>query len=197
MSLDDVRSQILADLDETQGPWRRRPLAVRICALCVPALVVIGAAVVVLTPSRGASTSVFVAALASIIGLIGVVLAPEKPAWGERFSQAAVVVALVAFATEVLRMNDVPMGSTAGCLGIVSIVAVAAAVVTAAGLMASRLPLRAWHRVGLATSTTLGACAALWNHCPSAEVVHVLVAHTLGPVALIAAVVAVVGRFRR
>lgn len=201
--LEQARRQIAADLEETQGPWRRRPLLLRAALLVVPAVVVVGAAFVLLDPGRAVlsagAPAVVVAGVAALLGLIGVALAPERPALGERVAQLATVVAVAAFVAEVTRMDPVahPGGGLGSCLTSTGVVGAAAAVVVGAALWSSRLPLRLWHKIGLGVASILGACAAIWHHCPSAAVAHVLVAHTLGPVALLAAVVVVMGRLRR
>lgn len=197
MSLDDVRAQIVADLEKTQGPWRSKSAPLRWAILVVPAVVVVAASFMMLEPGRGVAPPVVVAGLASLLALLATALAPTQPSTSERLSQAAVVVAVAAFIAEVTRMETgpgdgpQPFGS---CLTITAAITVAAAVVIAAGLLSSKLPLRLWHKVGLGTAATLGACSALWHHCPSTQMLHVLVAHTLGPVALLAVVVVVLGR---
>ena len=197
MSLDAAREAILADLQNTQGPWRQRPAALRVTSLLVPLLVVVGAAFFGLSWHRGLSLQVVAALLSSVIALVGIVLAPERPGLSERFSQIAVVVAVVAFAAELSRMDRTPMGSTLGCLATTGGVTVVAAAVVAFALFASRLPLRLWHRIGIATASTLGACGAVWNHCPSTEVGHVIVGHALGPAVVLGVIVVVVGLARR
>ncbi|MDP2341041.1 MAG: hypothetical protein Q8O67_08790 [Deltaproteobacteria bacterium] len=196
-SLEQARAQIVADLEATQGPWRRRALLVRLGVLLIPAVVVVAAAFVMLEPGRGVSPPVVVAGLASLLALIAVALAPERPAASERLAQAATVVAVGAFIAEVTRMQDGPVLTGVGrCLGTTVVVGIVAAIVIAVGLSASRAPLRLWHKLGLGVASTLGACAAVWHHCPSNEMVHLLLAHALGPVALLAVVVVVVGRLR-
>ena len=197
MTLEQARAQIVADLEATQGPWRRRALVVRIAALVVPAVVVVGMAVVMMGPSRGPGAPVVVAGLASLLALLGTALAPARPALSERVAQLATAIATAAFVAEVSRMDAAaPTGSGARCLGATVVVGVVAAAVIAAGLFWSRLPLRAWHRIGLGVASTLGASAAIWHHCASSERLHLLLAHALGPVALLAVVVVVVGRLR-
>ena len=197
--LEQARAQIVADLEGTQQVWRKKPALLRVALLLVPALAVVVAAWAVLDAGRSwSSVPVLTASLASLLALLSTTMAPSKPAASERLSQVATVVAVVAFIAEATRMQDVPdihMGLD--CFAYVFAFAVASAVVTGVGLRASRLPLRLWHRIGLATAATLGACSALWHHCPSVEVLHIAVAHTLGPAALIAAVVVVVGRVQR
>lgn len=197
MSLDAAREAILADLQQAQGPWRQRSAAARRASLFLPLLLVVAGAFFGLSWHRGLSIPVIAASLSSLIALIGVVLAPERPGLSERIAQVAVVVAVVAFVAEVVRMNQTPMGSTLACLATIVVVAVVAAAVAGLALLSSRLPLRLWHRIGVGTAGSLGACGAIWNHCPSSETVHVVVAHALGPVVVLAAVVVVFGLLRR
>jgi uncharacterized membrane protein YhaH (DUF805 family) len=196
-TLEQARAQIVADLEATQGPWRRRALWLRAGLLLIPAVVVVACAFVMLEPGRGVSLPVVVAGLASLLALIAVAAAPQRPASSERIAQVAAVVAVVAFVAEVTRMDDAGVVAGVGsCLSTTVVVGVVAAVVIALGLWSSRAPLRLWHKLGLGVASTLGACSAVWHHCPSNEMVHVLLAHALGPVALLAAVVVVVGRLR-
>ena len=198
--LDDVRAQIVADLEKTQGPWRQKSAPLRWALLLLPAVVVVGVGFMMLEPYRGVSAQVMVAGLASLLALLATALAPAKPAASERLSQVAVVVAVAAFIAEATRMDDHPGGQHdfgSSCLTITAGITLAAAVVIAVGLFSSRLPLRLWHKIGLGTAATLGACSALWHHCPSSDMLHVAVAHTLGPVALLAVVVVVLGRLQK
>lgn len=194
----DVRAFIVADLARTQGPWRKKSPAQRFALLFVPAFLVVGAGFLLLDGGRGVTAQVVVAGAASLVALLATALAPTKPAASERMSQLAFAVAVVAFIAEVTRMEDGgPHDVGASCLILVAVLTVAAAVVTALALFASRLPLRLWHRIGLSTAATLGAASALWHHCPSVDKVHVAVAHTLAPVVLIAVVVVAMGRLQR
>lgn len=197
--LDQVRAQIVADLEQTQGPWRKKSAPLRWALLLVPAVFVVAVSFMVLEPERGAAPPVVVAGVASLLALLATAWAPTKPAASERLAQVSAVVAVVAFVAEATRMQDVPDVHELGgaCLGITAAITAVAAAVTGAGLLWSRLPLRLWHKVGLATASTLGACSALWHHCPSNEMLHVAVTHTLGPVALIAVVVVVLGKLQR
>lgn len=201
--LDDVRAQIVADLEQSQGPWRKKSAPLRFALLLVPASVVVGVGFLMLAPERGFALPVVVAGLASLLALCATALAPAKPAASERLSQAATAVAVAAFVAEVARMDDAAAAVTAAadvgvdCLVITAVLTVAAAGLIAAGIYASRLPLRLWHKIGLATAATLGACSALWHHCPSSDMLHIAVGHTLGPVALIAVVVVALGRLQR
>jgi hypothetical protein len=188
---------ILKDLETGQGAWRRRPMMLRLLMLGLPTVLVVGMAFVGLSALRGMSTSVVLAALAGALALLGVMAAPQRPALGERLAQVATVIALAAFGVELtaIRAGDGDVGS--GCLSITTVVALLSSAVTMALLASTGLPLRVWHRVGLAVAGVAGACTAVWHHCPSDRLLHVLVSHALGPLACLALIVVAAGRWRR
>lgn len=192
-ALEDVQAQITADLAATQGPWRARPLALRVALVVVPGLVVLIGAALALAPYRGVDLSVVCAGVAGLVALVGVGLAPERPGLSERFSQGAALLALVAFVVELTHMHEGGASGAAACASVVIVVAVVAAVVLAVALFASRMPLRLWHRVGLATAAALGASSGVWHHCASHEMLHVLIAHAAVPVLAIFAIALLLG----
>jgi hypothetical protein len=192
-ALDDVEAQIVADLNATQGPWRARPAAVRIALLVVPAVAVVIVATLALSANRGVDASVVSAAVAGLVALLAVALAPERPALSERVAQGAALLSVGAFGVELLHMHEGGASGAAACAAIVVVVALVAAGALAAALFASRLPLRPWHRVGLATAAALGASSGVWHHCASHEMWHVLLAHAAVPVVVMGAVAAGLG----
>ncbi len=190
---DAVRASIMADLDRRQGPAVRAPVRTML-RITLPTLAVVIAAFVLLPPLRDMGASVVVAGAAALLALCAVAVAPARPALGERLAQLAVPIALFAFAAELWRM--VPGGATgaAACFGSTAAVASLAAVVVAAGLWSSGLPLRTWHTVGVGVVAVVGACTAVWHHCRSDELLHVIVSHVSGPLLLVGLIVVVVRR---
>jgi len=188
---------ILKDLETGQGAWRRRPLVLRLLMVGLPMVLFVGMAFVGLSALRGMSTSVVVAALAGALALVGIMAAPQWPGLGERFAQLATAVGVVAFGVELagIALGDGDLG--AGCLSITAVVALLSAGATMAVLASTGLPLRGWHRVGLSVAGVLGACTAVWHHCPSDRLLHVLVSHALGPLAVLALIVVVASHWRR
>ena len=195
--LSAVHAEILKDLEARQGPWRRRPLIVRLLMAGLPGLAVIAVAWFALPPSRDIGVPIVGAGVAALLAFLGVALAPERPAVGERLSQLATVVAVIAFAAELSRAGPPGSMGTTGCLATTGAVTVVALLASCGGLWSSGLPLRPWHRIGLAVAVTLGACAAAWHHCMSDQVVHVLFAHGVGPVLLAGGVALGVGALWR
>lgn len=192
-----LEASVLGRLDEEQGRWRRRPLLLRVLQTALPIVVVIAVAAVMLPGSGGVSWSVAGALVAAGLALVGVVMAPSRPGLSERFAKVATVVAVVAFALELAPMAMVAGNSGVGCLSITSLVALLASSVTAASLALSGLPLRPWHRAGLAVAAVLGASATIWHHCAADSVVHVVVGHTAGPAVIGLLVFMAIGWRRR
>jgi len=135
----------------------------------------------VLPALRGMSSSVALALASALLALSGAATAPQRPGLGERLAQVAVVVAVVAFVVElgVAQRDATEPGMM--CLSLTTLIAIAVVIATFAGVAASRLPLRPWHRISLVTSGVLGGCTALWHHCAADGVVHVVVGHVVGP----------------
>lgn len=191
--LDAARAAIAADLARTQGPARTAPWRTAF-AVVVPVVVVIGGAFVALSALRGFGVAVVAAAVAAVLALVGVAIAPRRPGLGERFAQLAVPVAVAAFAAELWRMVPGGVAGAAACVTTTTTVAVLAGIGAVVGVWSSGLPLRAWHKAGVAVVAVVGACAAVWHHCRSDELGHVLIAHIAGPVLLMLVVFVVVGR---
>jgi hypothetical protein len=187
---------IVADLDGAQARWRARPLLVRVAILAIPAIVVVVSTLMMLTALRGMTASVWCAASASALALVGVVLAPSRPALGERLAQVATVVAIVAFAIELSTMRPGSDDMGIGCLSATTVVAMVASSLTMIGIAASGLPLRLWHRIGLGVVAVLGGCTAVWHHCAADQLLHTLVGHGVGPIVVLGALVVVLGRRR-
>jgi hypothetical protein len=176
-----LEAEVIGRLEREQGRWRARPLALRVLQVVLPGLAVVVMAALLLPAGRSVSTSVLLAGVASLLALVGVAVAPQRPALGERVAQLATVVALVAFVVE-LRPMVVGAGSVGvGCLSMTGIMALVISALTTASLAVSGLPLRLWHRVGLATAAVLGSAMAVWHHCAADTVAHVVVGHVGGP----------------
>jgi hypothetical protein len=191
-----LEADVVARLDREQGRWRSRPLALRVLQLALPLLAVVVMAVLLLPTGRGWSASVVLAGITSLLALAGVVVAPQRPAVGERIAQLATVVALVAFGLELRPMMPGTGSVGVGCLSMTAIMALGVSALTMASLAVSGLPLRLWHRVGLATAAVLGSAMAVWHHCAADTVAHVVVGHVTGPL-LVGVVLVVVPWWRR
>lgn len=191
-----LESDVVARLEAEQGGWRSRPLALRVLQLALPCLAVVVMAVLLLPPGRGVSASVVLAGLTSLLALAGVVVAPQRPAAGERIGQLATVVAFVAFGLELRPMMPGAGTAGVGCLSMTAVMALVVSALTMASLAVSGLPLRLWHRVGLATAAVLGSAMAVWHHCAADTVAHIVVGHVIGPM-LVGVVLVVVPWWRR
>lgn len=181
---------LVNDLVARQGPARAAPVATAL-RIVLPLLVVVAAAFFGLPALRGLGPSVVVVGIATACALSGLAVAPARPGLGERLAQFSVVVAVVGFALELAR--SVPGGATGAgmCFTMTGSVGLVAVVAAGLGVSASGLPLRFWHRVGLGLVGVLGACTAVWHHCQSDELGHVMLAHVVGPVVLVVVVVVV------
>jgi hypothetical protein len=195
--LADLERDLVGRLDDEQGRWRRRPLVLRVLQLALPVVVVVTVGALLLPGGVGISWPVRGALVAAALALVGVVVAPARPALGERFAQLATAVAVVAFALELAPMAFSAGNSGVGCLSITSLMALVASSATAASLSLSGLPLRPWHRAGLAVAAVLGACATLWHHCAANTVLHVVVGHAVGPALVAGALYLILGWRRR
>lgn len=193
--LESARAQIVADLEARQGPWRRRSPALRAARLLLPTTVVVGG-LMLLAPAHEPKATVVLAVAAAMLGLLGVSLAPERPSIAERVSQLATALAVLAIADELTCTGDV-WALTPLCASVTTFFAVVMAATTTAVLWSSGTPLRLWHRLGLATTTTLGACAAIWHSCPGNTATHVWLAHGVAPLAVVALITFGVGRLLR
>ncbi len=195
--LSPVFDAIMADLGGVQARWRAKPWLLRVAILAVPALLVVTSTLMMFSALRGMTASVWCAAAASLLALVGVVLAPWRPALGERLAQLATAVAVVAFGIELSMMrpgnNDMGMG----CLSLTAVIALLTSSLTMLGIAASGLPLRLWHRVGLAVVAVLGGCTSVWHHCANDQLSHVLVGHGVGPIVCLGVLVIVGGAIAR
>lgn len=191
-----LEADVIDRLAREQGGWRARPLARRVLQVFLPGLAVIVMAALLLPAGRGVSTSVLLAGLASLLALVGVAVAPQRPAIGERVAQLAIAVALVAFGVELRPMVPGAGSVGVGCLSITVVLALVVSALTTASLAVSGLPLRLWHRIGLATAAVLGSAMAVWHHCAADTVAHVVVGHVGGPL-LVGVVLVVVPWWRR
>jgi hypothetical protein len=188
--LDALEARLINDLIATQGAARAAPIATAL-RIVLPLVVVLVTAVYLLPALRGVSASVVVVGLATVCALAGLAIAPARPGVGERLAQLSVVVAIASFALELGR--TVPGGAAGAgtCFSLTGSVGLVAVVVAGLGVSASGLPLRWWHRVSLGLVGVLGACTAVWHHCSSDELGHVMLAHIVGPVVLVVVIVAV------
>jgi hypothetical protein len=188
--LDALEARLVNDLVATQGAARATPTTTAL-RIVLPLVVVVCTALYVLPALRGVSASVVVVGLATVCALAGLAVAPARPGRGERLAQLSVVVAVVGFALELARTVPGGMAGAGTCFTMTGSVGLVAVVAAGLGVSASGLPLRLWHGVGLGIVGILGACTAVWHHCESDALGHVMLAHVVGPLALVVVVVTV------
>jgi hypothetical protein len=184
-SLRALEQQLGDELEQTQGRWRRRPLVLRLLWLLGPPLVVFGAAFYVLSAGRALTLPVVLGLIALVFGFVSLGVMAERPGLSERLVQGAVVVGLAAFALQAVGVEASPAVPPWGCLSLNAGVAVTVFAAAFWGLSQTALPLRLWHRIGVALLAGTGACVVLWHHCPARDPVHVWVAHLVGPAAVV------------
>ena len=159
----------------------------------LPVVLLVGMAWLGLSALRGISTSVVLAALAGGLALLGVMVAPQRPGVGERLAQVASVVAVVAFGAELAGMTGKGVDAGGGCLPVTAVVGVLSSAMMLTVVARSGLPMRWWHRMGVAVAGVLGGCTAVWHHCASDQLVHRVLLHALGPLAVVVTIVVVGG----
>jgi len=183
---DEIRARIARSLDEGQGAWRARSPVKRAAPFVVAVVVAVGY-FVALPPAPNASAlhvvASLVAALAGLLAIVAVAVAPQSPGRGERLAQLAIVVGVVAVVVEVALALSLPASGDVGvvCFAFTLIGAVLPIAVVAGALRSSGLPLRPSHAVAAATAGFALAAGTVWLHCPSEALVHLLVGHATLP----------------
>lgn len=190
-ALDRLEAALVDDLVKTQGKAQAAPLSTAL-RIVLPVVAVVGGAMAMLPALQGLAASVVVVGLASLLALVGVAVAPTRPGAGERLAQLSIPTAVIGFALEVLRAVPGGVGGAGMCFTMTGGIALVAVVAAGLGLSTSGLPLRLWHRIGLGVVGVMGACTAVWHHCQSDELGHVMLAHLVGPLVLLIVVIALV-----
>lgn len=183
---DDVRARIARSLDEGQGAWRARSPLKRAAPFVVAVVLALGF-FVALPPAPNASAfhvvASLVAALAGLLAVAAVGVAPQAPGRGERLAQLAIVVGVLAVVVEGALALSLPASGDVGavCFVFTLIGAVLPIAVVAGALRSSGLPLRRAHAVAAAAAGLALAASTVWLHCPSEALVHLLVGHATLP----------------
>ena len=187
-ALDHIRASIAADLEKTQGPYRKKSTLSKMWP-AFAALVLGAASFFVLSPSPTAGPVGFLVTIIAFAGaficLCAAALAPAMPGRAEIMSMVGIVVESGAVLVEVWIAVSMPapaveMGIPCGlftfALGLFPIGALWVA------LKKSGLPVRRLHAIALTIAGIAMSGAAVWLHCPADNAWHLLVGHVTLPV---------------
>ncbi len=193
--LDELRARIGADLDKTQGPFRRRGAFARAWPVALAALA--GAAfTLALSPaslSWALALASWLAGAAGAVALSSILVCPSKPGRGERLARLSLLLGGLALGLQayggLAEGGPGLVGSLPGALRCGGVFLVGGAVpLLALGWMLRRsgLPVRRTHAAALAVAAFALSGLGVWRHCAPPNGWHVALAHLALPLAVTA-----------
>jgi hypothetical protein len=175
--LDAVRAQIVADLEATQGAWRRKSTASRFTYLGVGAATALLPWVALHRPLSSLSGALLV--VAGVLALVAAGTVTQWPAAGSRLAVTSALIGLLGVVLEGTRGGDGVFVQLAFKCGALTAACVALpAALLAVHLDRARFPARFSHVLGLASVGVAGS-AAVWAACKDTHGAHLLLEHSL------------------
>ena len=189
-ALDALRSQLQADLEQTQGPFRDAHAVMRYWPFAL-ALVFGAFSVVLLKPASGSDLPRLIASL--LAGLTGLVclgaaaFAPTRPGRAERVATVGLALGIASLVIEGVIASGMPsdvIDLGGQCAMTMAVVAALPIIATFFGFKRAGLPVRRRHAAALAVAGLAMASAAVWLHCPTENAPHLLFGHMSFPALL-------------